>query len=190
MNQVRSSIDIVLYGKPLEATRRSVAVVPITRHESTIVHQGLYSYIEHKHRAVKKAAGEQRALEAVYDCVYEVDGFRTKNRNLGSALCNERAIEHSQAFAAAALAYLLRGSRSHRTQTWLLGKADDDQLKRYFHGIMKAEDEVFAEMVVRGRHQVASNQIFWREQLEYVRQLPIIEDLREAINTSDHLVEV
>jgi hypothetical protein len=142
---------------------------------------------------VLKNSNPNRALFAVYDFLSEdVDKFRRQSYNLSIALDAERGqLSEFRAAAAAAITYLLNGSRSHKTGVWLRDGAKERRLIETFHRVMASDNLTFFELSEWGRKQAVGNTIYWRQQLEKIRGSKYATQLKQAIDESDHsLIEV
>lgn len=193
MLKFERSIDIVLNPSPaLEFPSGVVSVVPIKSTESLVATRGLGTHLRIIHdKALTNGASPSRALEVVHEFISEdVEDFRLRADSIRRALEPEVELHGSRAYTAAAVSYLLRGSRAHKTG-WLKGrKAKEQQLIDAFKDIMGADQPTFDEYSRWAYTQSIKNGIYWRRQLEAVRQTPIISRLKEAIDESDHYLEV
>lgn len=192
MSDFEHSLDIFLSERPYEPDPRIIKPTPVTSQESTVVTRGLASHLEVIYSAVKRNADSDRALEEVFNALSnDIDRFRLQALSLSQAFEFENSgLEHSRAYTAGALAYLLRGHRAHRTGVWLRGQPAEDQLIGAYHDVMRTEQPVFEEMTTWGHQQSRANSLYWKKQLEQNRQHVFADKLRKAIDASDHHVEV
>jgi hypothetical protein len=191
MSQFERSIDIALKTDSPEMPQGTIIVVPIKSTESLVAARGLGVHLRLIHNKVSKNAGPARALDAVYEFISEdVEDFRLRADNIRRALEPEVETHGSRAYAAAAISYLLRGSRAHKKGVWLKGKIAEEQLVDTFRDVMGTDELTFDDYSRWAYTQSIKNGIYWRRQLETIRYEPIISQLREAIDRSDHYLEV
>jgi hypothetical protein len=189
MLQFERSIDIALDTKPVAEKNGTLVVVPIKSTESLVAASGLGTYLGNLYGSVLKNSDRDhdRALKAVFDFISEdVEQFRSRAHNLQNALDPENGSTRRKAYTAAGISYLLRGLRSHKTGVWLKGQAAEDQLNGVFREVMEADGPMFYEYSQWAYKQSLKNGRYWRHQLESVRSIDLIQELREAIDESDH----
>lgn len=185
------SLDIALSEIPAEAGSVEVTIVPLCSTESLVAYRGLYQHIGVLYNAVREKSSNGRALLSVHEFIGDnIDEFRTRAANITSAINTERYHAEPRAFGALAMTYLVVGQRFHRTGVWLKGEAKEKKLKETFIDIMAKDDLDYLELLEWAKTQSYWNERFWRQELQAVRSHPVIAELREAIETSDHASEV
>lgn len=187
MLQLEHSIDIVLSDRPVEDNPQDGVIVPLIAQESLVVSRGLSQHLDIIYKGVLKHSDHHKALLVVYDFISDdVDKFRHQSYNLSAALAEKEQLSESRAYASAAIAYLLNGSRSHKTGVWLRGEAREKRLTETFHRTMASDNLTFFELSDWGRKQAIRNTIYWRQQLEKIRNGKYAAQLKQAIDESDH----
>ena len=193
MKSYRRAIDIALDTKKPEPSSGNLVVVPVVPLESKVAGRGLALYVEKLYDAVYKNSDQDRALEEIFDFLSsDAEGFLSRSRNLQNALDPERQSSYSRAYSAAGIAYLLRGQRSHRQGEWTKkSKTAEKEVMDIFSEVRSADDLTFHEFAEWGYRQSVRNEIYWKRQLEGLRDTYHIGLLRDAIDESDHsLLEV
>ena len=192
MRRFEPSIDVALSTEPAEELVRTQVVVPITSTESLVASRGLAVHLDILYRSVAKNSDENRALMAIYDFLTEdIDKFRRQAYRLADALepSSDSLVPPRTAGAALAVAILLSGQRSHRTGVWLKGNAKAKQLVEQFHEVLGTDTFTFYERAQWARTQTVRNTVYWRQELEKIRDNRYINLLRQAIDESDHQLE-
>ncbi|MBX4191034.1 hypothetical protein KW794_03015 [Candidatus Saccharibacteria bacterium] len=193
MVKIERSIDIVLSEHPPEEDFREPIVVPLTSDEALITSRGLARHIDILYKSVAKVTRDyDKALLSVYNFLEDdVDRYRQRVHNLSSALSPEKVQQFgSKAFAAAAISYLLTGEQSRKAGVWRQRSDRQKQLIEVFHQLMASDELTFFELQDWAGKQSSRNAVYWRRQLEGIRQNPYIVDIRQAVEESDHFVEV
>jgi len=188
MLQFESSLSIALSTNPPEEGSREEIVVPITSTESLVASRGLATHLHVLYRGVLKNSDHDRAMFAIYDFLSDdMDTFRRRAYKFGDILDPDKAeTSDSKAKAAVAISYLQRGQRAHKTGVWLKGKANDEQLVQTYREVLSHDDLTFFEHRDWGYKQSVRNTIYWRQQLEKIRENAYVAELRQTIDESDH----
>jgi hypothetical protein len=185
------SIDITLSEQPPEPATAEAVIVPLNTTESLVAARGLGKHIEVLYNSVRKNSDAERALLSVYELINDdIEDYRIKAMNLSAVLNPERSQRVPREQAALAITYLMVGQKAHRTGVWLKGKAREEKLIGNFKEVMKSDELTFFELNEWAMKQTVMNDRFWRQELQAVRTNPLIIELREAIETSDHQIEV
>ena len=188
MYVLERSLDIALNTAAVEPDRGETIVTPLSSTESLVAARGLATHISMLYDGVRKRADENTALLEVYNFIDDkVDGFRQRAYNLSGALTTELGqLTPQRALAAAAIVYFVYGQRAHKTGVWLKGKNLEEKLVGYYHNELALDDEAFDQDLKWASQRAVKNRIYWRKQLESVRQSPLIQRIRESIEQSDH----
>lgn len=163
-------------------------VAPLSSTESLVATRGLAVHLGLIYKKIEKKSDADHALLGIYSFLTKgVDNFRSQAMNVRSALDpSKEALAGHRFFAAAAIAYMLEGKHSHRTGVWLKGSNREMRIKQVFGDVLQVDDLTFYEHQEWARRQAIKNEIFWRQQLDIVRDSTYGQQLRNAIDQSDH----
>jgi hypothetical protein len=184
-------MDIILSEQPPEPASAEAILVPLSAPESRIAIRGLSRHINVLYKGVRRHSNHDRALLSIHELISEeIEDYRMRAMDLATALNPEHVKKGLRALAAWSIAYLINGQESHRNEEWTEDEAWVQKLKERFKEVMSSDELTFFELHEWALKQTALNDRFWRQQLQSVRSHPRIIELREAIETADHLVEV
>lgn len=185
------SLEIILSEQLPEPASAEAVVVPLSPSESIVAARGLSRHIDVLYKGVLRNSDPDRALLGIYEFIdTDIEEYRTRAKNLAISLNPDRCQKGHRSVAALAISYLVVGQELHRTGVWPDAKTQDDFHKEKFKEVMTSDELTFYELNEWAIKQTVLNDRFWRQELQGARTHPRIIELREAIETSDHSLEV